>query len=129
MLIQSSNWKFESLQNPRSLTFGEMYTMVGFHHRSIGYFQGYLSQFAHGLCLSNKPDTASEQMERILHECIPIADRFVQAICQTFSDKEIINHFLCSDIIQKFHASKIFNFDDLADFAIALVRKDKTLLI
>ena len=129
LLIQNSNWKYESLQNPRSLKYGEMYSAIGFNNKSIEYFLGYLSQFVHGLCLSNKSIADSEQMRRVLHECIPIADKFIQSINQTFHDKEMMINFVSSDIFQTFLNSKDFNFDDLAEFAYALVRKDKTIFI
>jgi hypothetical protein len=128
-IIQSAKWNYESLQNPRSLKFGEMYAVIGFNAKSIEYYQGFLSQFVHGLCLSNKPIADSEQMNRVLHECIPIADKFIQSINQTFHDKEMMNKFLCSDRIHKLLDSKDFNLDKLSEFAIALVRKDKTILI
>lgn len=129
LLIQNSNWKYESLQNPRSLKYGEMYSTVGFNNKTIEYFQGYLSQFVHGLCLSNKPTADSEQMKRVLHECIPIADKFIQAVSQTFHDKEMVANLISSDIFQNFINSNGFNLDDLSVFANALVRKDKTILI
>lgn len=128
-LIQNSNWKYESLKNPRSLKYGEMYSVIGFNNKSIEYFQGYLSQFVHGLCLSNKPTADSEQMKRVLHECIPIADKFIQAVSQTFHDKEMVANLISSDIFQNFINSNDFNLDDLSEFANALVRKDKTILI
>ncbi len=128
-LIQNANWKYESLQNTRSLKYGELYSVIGFNDESIEYFKSYLSQFVHGLCLSNKPTADSEQMKRVLHECIPIADKFIQAMNQTFCDKGMIDNFLRSNVIQKFLDSKKFSFDDLAEFAVALVRKDKTILI
>ena len=106
-----------------------MYSAIGFTNKSIDYFQGYLSQFAHGLCLSNKPTADSEQMNRVLYECIPIADKFIQTMNQTFRDKRMIDLFLRTDDIKKFMDSKGFSFDDLAEFAHALIRKDKTLLI
>lgn len=127
-LIQNANWKYESLQNPRSLRYGEMYSIIGFNDNSIEYFQGFLSQFVHGLCLSNWY-VDSEQMKRISYESIPIATRFIQAIYQTFHNEEMITHFLSSDNIYLFLNSKDFNYDDLADFAQALVRKDNTILI
>ena len=68
LLIQNSNWKYESLKNPRSLKYGEMYSVIGFNNKSIEYFQGYLSQFVHGLCLSNKPNTDSEQMKIVVQK-------------------------------------------------------------
>lgn len=129
LLIQNSNWKYESLQNPRSLKYGEMYSAIGFNNKSIEYFQGYLSQFVHGLCLSNKPIADSEQMNSVLYECIPIADKFIQTINQTLHDKEMMKNFISSDRINKLLNSKDFNLDELSEFAIALVQKDKTLLI
>lgn len=129
LLIQKSNWKYESLKNPRSMKYGEMYSTVGFNNKTIEYFQGYLSQFVHGLCLSNKPTADSEQMKRILYECIPIADKFIQAISQTFHDKEMMANLISSDIFQNFLISNDFNLDDLSEFALALVRNDKTLLM
>lgn len=124
LLIQNANWKYESLQNPRSYKFGEMYAVIGFDAKSINFFQGFLSQFVHGLCLSNKLIADSEQMKRVLHESIPIADKFIQSINQTFHDQEMMIYFIGSDNIQKYLNSKDFNFDDLSEFAIALVRKE-----
>lgn len=128
-LIQNANWKYESLRNPRSLKYGEMYSVIGFNNKSIEYFQGYLSQFVHGLCLSNKPITESEQINRVLYECIPIADIFIRSIYQTFPDKEMMKNCIDSDIIQSFLNSVDFKIDELLDFTRALVRKDKLLLI
>lgn len=128
-LIQNANWKYESLQNPRSLRYWEMYSIIGFNDNSIEYFQGFLSQFVHGLCLSNR-FVNSEQMKRISYESIPVATRFIQAICQTFhNNKEMMKHFLSSDKIQSFLNSKDFNHDDLTEFVQALVRKDNAILI
>lgn len=128
-LIQNANWKYESLQNPRSLKYGEMYSAIGFNNKSIEYFQGYLSQFVHGLCLSNRPIADSDQMKRVMLESIPIADKFIQSIYHKFHDEKIWISFGRSDIIHSFLKSKDFNFDDLAEFARALVRKDKIILI
>lgn len=128
-LIQNSNWKYESLQNPRSLRYSELYSIIGFNDNSIEFFQGFLSQFVHGLCLSNRFVSDSEQMKRIMYESIPIAARFIQAIYQTFNIKEMMMHFLASDSIHLFLNSKDFNYDELIDFAQALVRKDNTILI
>lgn len=129
LLIQNSNWKYESLQDPRSLKYGEMYSVIGFNNKSIEYFQRYLSQFVHGLCLSNKTTIDSKKMKRVMLESIPIADKFIRSIYQTFHDEEIRIGFGYSDIIHSFLKSKDFNFDDLAEFARALVRKDKIILI
>lgn len=127
-LIQNANWKYESLQNPRSLKYWEMYALVGFNSSLIEYFQGYLSQFAHGLCFSNKL-TSSEFLKSVLYESIIIAGKFVQAICQTFNGQEMVKQFCGSNIIQSFLNSKDFNYDDLSELLTALARKDKTILI
>lgn len=127
-LIQNANWKYESLQNTRSLKYWEMYAHVGFNSSLTEYYRCYLSQFAHGLCFSNK-QTNSEMLKSVLYESIILADKFIQTICYTLNDKEMVEHFRGSNIIQNFQKSKDFNFDDLAEFAIALLRKDKTILI
>ena len=128
-LIRNANWKYESLQNSRSIKFEAMYAAIGFDVKSIGFYQGFLSQFAHGLCLSNKLAANSEQMKRVLYECIPIADKFTQTITQTFQDKGMMTFFISSDIIQSFLSSKDFDVDNLLDFAKGLIRKDKLILI
>lgn len=128
IIIQSARWNYESLQNPRSIKYGEMYSLVGFNSSLAEYFQGYLSQFAHGLCFSNK-GTNSEILKSVMYESIILADKLVQTICQTFCDRDIINHFHHSDNLQDYLNSNDFNIDELEEFASALVRKDKTLLI
>ena len=70
-----------------------------------------------------------KQIKGVLYESIPLADRFIQAIHQTFHDREMITNFLCSKKVQEFINSKDFKHEDLAEFARALVRKNKTLLI
>lgn len=127
-IIKDARWNYESLQNPRSMKYWEMYSLVGFNSSLIEYFQGYLSQFAHGLCFSNK-GANSEILKVVLYESVVLADKLVRAIYQTFCDKEIMNHFLCSDAIQEFIDSKDFSLDDLAEFARKIVRNDKTILI
>lgn len=128
LLIQNSNWKYESLQNPRSLKYWEMYTLVGFNSSLIKFFKGYLSQFAHGLCFSNK-QTNSGIMRSVLYESIILADKFIQAICQTFNDQEMVKQLCGANIIQSLLNSKDFDSENLAEFASALVRKDKTILV
>lgn len=129
IIIKDANWKYESFQNAHGLKFSEMYSILGFHCGDVGYLQGNLSQFVHGLSLSNRQQADKEQMKRVVYESILIADRFIKAIYQTYHDKEMVTQFLSSDIIEKFQESEEFNFDELAEFANALVRKDKTILI
>lgn len=127
-LIQNANWKYESLQNPRSLKYWEMYALVGFNSSLIEYFKGYLSQFAHGLCFSNK-QTSPEILKSVLYESIILADKLIQTVCQTFNEQEMLKQLRNSNNIQSFLNSKDFNLDELSEFVIALVRKDKTILI
>lgn len=128
-IIQAANWKYESLQKPIPLKYGMIYKQIGFNDNMAHYYQHYLPQFAHGLCLSNFPANDIEQIKGVLYESIPLADKFIQAIHQTFHDREMITNFLCSKKVQEFINSKDFKHEDLAEFARALVRKDKTLLI
>ncbi len=128
-LIQNNNWKYKSFPDTTKLGFGEMYKTIKIEANTSEYYQGYLSQFVHGLCLSNNHIMDSEQMKRVLYESIPIAARFIQAICQTFHDQEMMKHFLISEKIHSFLNSKDFNNDDLTEFVQALVRKDNTTLI
>lgn len=48
---------------------------------------------------------------------------------QSFRDKGMTDYFLRSNVIKKFMDSQSFSFNELAESAFALVRKDKTLLI
>lgn len=129
IIIKEANWKYKSFQDIHGLKFSEMYSVLGFDGSDVGYLQGYLSQFVHGLSLSNRPQADREQMKRVVYESILIADRFIKAIYQTFHDKEMMTQFLSSDIIRKFQDLKDSNFNDLTEFVIALVNKDKTILI
>ena len=128
-IIHNANWRYESLQKPRSLKYGMIYKQIGFNNNMVNYYQNYLPQFTHGLCISNFPVNDIEQIKTVLYESIPLADKFIQAIHETFHDKEMITHFLCSENVQEFINSKDFKHEDLAEFARALIRKDKTLLI
>lgn len=128
-IIQAANWKYESLQKPIPLKYGMIYKQIGFNDNMAHYYQHYLPQFAHGLCLSNFPANDIEQIKGVLYESIPLADKFIQAIHQTFHDREIITNFLCSEKVQEFINSMDFRHEDLAEFACALVRQDKTILI
>lgn len=128
-IIQKANWKYESLQNPERLSFGEMYSTIGFNSGSTDYYQNYLSQFVHGLCFSNKPFEESEQIKRVLYESIPIADKFIQAIFQNFHDNERTMHALISDSVFELLHSKNFNYYDLGEFIKELLQKNKTIVI
>lgn len=128
-IIQKANWKYESLQNPERLSFGEMYSTIGFNSGSTEYYQNYLSQFVHGLCFSNKPFEESEQIKRVLYESIPIADKFIQAIFRNFHNNERTMHALISDSVFELLHSKNFNYYDLGEFIKELLQKNKTIVI
>lgn len=128
-LIRENNWKYKSFPDTTKLGFREMYKTIKIEANTSEYYQGFLSQFVHGLCLSNILIMDSERMKRVLYESIPIAARFIQVICQTFHNKDLMTHFLTSDNIHLFVNSEDFNYDDLTDFVQALVRKDNTILI
>ena len=128
-IIHNANWRYESLQKPRSLKYGMIYKQMGFNSNMANYYQKYLPQFTHGLCISNFPVNDMKQITAVLYESIPLADKFIQAIHETFHEKEMIMHFRCSKNIREFIDSKDFKHEDLAGFARALIRKDKTLLI
>lgn len=127
-IIESRNWKYRSFQNQNSVKFGEMYTLVNFENRYADYCKSYLSQHAHGLCFSNRIHVNREQMKKVLFESIPIADKFIQSITQTFCDKSMIINFFSSGKIKTFLDSRDFDVDNLFDFAKALIRKDKIIL-
>ena len=91
------------------------------------YYQEILSQYAHGLCLSNTPYINDEQLQKVLFESIPLADRMVQGICNTFPPKEMLEYFRHSDSYKKIINYQDFNHDDLMDFTKALIRKYKIL--
>lgn len=128
-LILEANWKYKSFQNISKLSFAKMYNEVKFDASLSNYYQGYLSQFAHGLCLSNKPCPTQDYMKIVLYESIPIADRFVSAITYIFHDEKMKEHFLCSTKCKEFLNSKNFNYDDLNGLAKAYLHNDKTILI
>lgn len=128
LLIHNANWKYESLQNPRTIKYEKMYEHVGFNSNITHYFKGYLSQFSHGLFFSNK-QTNIEILKSVLYESIILADKFIQAICQTFNDKEMVKQFCSSNYIQSFLNCKDCDLEDMTGFVCALVRKDKTILV
>lgn len=125
-IIKNARWNYESLENPRSLKYREMYALVGFESGVSEYFQSYLSQFVHGMCFSNT-STNSAKLKAVIYESIVLADKFIQVILQTFHDKEIENHLICPEVIQQYFDS--IKIDDLAEFTRDMVRKEKVLSI
>lgn len=128
-LIIKRNWKYKSFHNISELSYAKMYNEVKFDASLSNYYQGYLSQFAHGLCLSNKPCPTQDYRKIVLYESIPIADRFVSAITYIFHDEKMKEHFLCSTKCKEFLNSKNFNYDDLNGLVKAYLHNDKTILI
>lgn len=128
-IIKNKNWKYESLVKPDKLKFGKMYKDVGFDEKLTNYYHGFLSQFAHGLFLSNTSCRDVGQLQKVLFESIPIADRMVQGICCTFPREELLNNFLHSDSYNAVINDKDLDYDDLFPFAKAIINKNKTLYI
>lgn len=128
-LTNNANWKYLSLQNPQSVKFRDMYLLIGLNKQLSDYYQGYLSQFVHGLSFSNIPCMNPEQINNVLYESIPLADRMIQAICSTFPKKEMLQRVSRSKIIKKLHKEPDFNADDLFTFVKALIRKDRILYV
>jgi len=126
-IINSANWKYESLDKPKGLTFNKMYNYIDWDAKLICYYQGILSQYSHGLFLSNIIMLDSEHLQKVLFESIPLADRIIQGICRTFPQKEMLEHFLHSDSFKTIINSQGFNQGDLLNFAKAVIKKDKSL--
>lgn len=128
-IINNANWKYKSLDEPRGMTFNGMYKQVGYDASLTDYYQDILSQYAHGLCISNTLHNDPKQLEIVLYESIPIADRMIQAICSTFSKKELLLHVYRSEIIKKLVENPEFNTEELFGFLKALIENDKTLFV
>ena len=128
-IIQRSNWKYESLQNPDEVKFKYMYERLGFDSSLVNYYQNYLSQFVHGLLLSNVLISDIQQMNRVVYISIPIADAFIRTIFKTFDYEDLMTHCLCPDKIKQFIESEDFNFGSLLNYVQALVNNDTTIYI
>lgn len=83
-IVRNANWKYKSLNDNKSWKFSEMYELVGFSKSIARYFQGYLSQFSHGLCLSNTLRDDKELLKAVLFESIVIEQKTINAIKSTF---------------------------------------------
>lgn len=129
ILMEHANWRYESLNNTTKMKFREMYKLIKLEDRLVNYYQSVLSQYAHGLFLSNTTFIHSGQLQKVLFESIPLADRIIQGICRTFPKDDLICFFLRSDACRGILNNPDFNTNDLLDFAKAFLRKDKTILI
>ena len=127
-IVQDNNWKYESLQIPDGIKFGKMYKLIGFDEKTAMYLQGLLSQFAHGLLLSNYSEGHAEQMIRVLYESIPLADRLCKAIHSTFPDQNLLSCFIQSSSYKSLVNDPEFNFNDLCIFAKAITEKKELLI-
>lgn len=128
-IVKRTKWKYESLDKPNNLSFLKMYQQVGYEASLTDFYQDILSQYAHGLCISNTHHNAPEQLQIVLYESIPIADRMIQAIHSTFSKKELLLYVYRSEIIKKLLEDPEFNTEDLFPFLKALIENDKTLFV
>ena len=128
-IVKRTKWKYKSLDKPNNLSFLKMYQQVGYEASLTDFYQDILSQYAHGLCISNTHHNAPEQLQIVLYESIPIADRMIQAIRSTFSKKELLLYVYRSEIIKKLLEDPEFNTEDLFPFLKALIENDKTLFV
>lgn len=126
-IINNANWKYKSLDDPKGLTFKEMYKHINLDTKLICYYQEILSQHTHGLCLSNITNLDSEQLQKVLYESIPLADRMIQGICCTFPQKEMLKHFRNSEFYKAIEKYEGFDQDDLMEYVKAIIKNDKTL--
>ena len=126
-IVNNANWKYKSLSEPIGLTFYNMYKHINWDAKLICYYQKILSQHTHGLCLSNIIYIDSEQLQKVLLESIPLADRLIQGMCRTFPQKELLKHLRNSESYKSIINCEGFNQDDLTDFAKAIIKKDKIL--
>lgn len=83
-IVRNANWKYKSLKDIKSWNFSEMYELIGFSKSLARYFQGYLSQFSHGLCLSNTLRDDEEILKDVLYESIVIEQKTINVIKSTF---------------------------------------------
>lgn len=128
-IIKNANWKYISLTNDKKWKYLDIYRQVGFDNKTAHYIHGYLSQYAHGLCLSNTCSSESNKLQRVLYESIILADRMIQATINTFPYDELLSNFIYSDACRSIYNHPDFNYDDLLDYTKALIKKDKTLQV
>ena len=104
-----------------------MYKHIILDTKLICYYQEILSQHTHGLCLSNITNLDSEQLQKVLYESIPLADRMMQGICCTFPQKEMLKHFQNSEFYNAIEKYEGFDQDDLMEYVKAIIKKDNIL--
>lgn len=116
-IIKGANWKYKSLSDSHKWKFCEMYGIVGISDSIANYFQGYLSQFSHGLCLSNTPINNEELLKRVLYESIVIEIKTINAIKATFPvEKWNEIAISCSDSIMTLLNKREICYEDYIEF-------------
>lgn len=128
-IIDKNNWKYKSLTDSTKLKYEEIYGLIGFDDKTSKYYQRYLSQFAHGLCLSNIPFLDSTQLQKVLFESIPFADKMVHTINETFPEDNLSSILLKSDGFMSILKNQDIIHDNLIEYTKALIIKDKKLII
>lgn len=127
-IINKSNWKYVSLDSTKSYKFLQMYKVIGLDESMANYYQYYLSQFSHGLCLSNSVTTDPKQIKKVLYESISICHILIHAIFSTFPRKSNLQHILKKSVTD-FCGSSDFDYDNMVDFMNALLKKDNSIVI
>lgn len=125
-LINNRNWKYKSLEDTNSMSYKEMYKTIGIKDDLATYYSEYLSQFVHGLCFSNR---ITSNMENVLYDSIPIADRMVQSIHGIFHENQLIMDFFASPIFKELICFPDFNLHDLGDFMKAWFNENMILTV
>lgn len=128
-IIKEANWKYVSLTNNNRLGFIDLYKMMGIEDQTAKYFQQYLSQFSHGLCLSNTGPSNNELLKRVLSESILVAGAMVKSIYCSFPHKEILSDFSKSAVAQSLLKSSDFKVDELEDYLKSLDINNNRMLI
>ena len=131
-IIKNGCWNYESLINkPKKVKFSTMYRQVGFETKTADYYQNVLSQYAHGLSLSNLLQSDMNHMKKILFESLPFANRLVKAILCTFSNRrnDLLDCLLKSASHQALSNNPDFKFEEFQKFILAVNNHDTILLI
>lgn len=128
-LINDRNWKYKSFEDTNKMRYKDMYKSIGFNDDCAVYYSKYLSQFVHGLCISNKVSSNMERMKQVLYESIPIADRFVQSLKNTFQAHQMIMDFLVSSELNGLIEKLDFNLADSDEFSQSLLRNESGLYV
>lgn len=128
-IVRNRNWRYWTIQNPRSLSYLDLYILVGYEEKLAKYYQSHLSQFSHGLCFSNVLLSDEEMMMKIELESIPIEERFVKSIVNTFPGEDLKKIYLKSSFRVNLFKESTIDTNELNEFAKALIDKDRQLLI